>query len=213
MGQDATRQKNSIATARKYQGDHLNNPNTVSNPYAAPKATVSDIGHGGGEFILATKIERLFAAILDIVVYLLLIIGPLLAFGGAAMFSALTAGGESAQGIESLAGGMGMAAIGGFFVGFLVWVGLTLYFVIKNRQTIGKKLLGIKVVRSDGSTVGIGRLFWLRNVVLALVGGLVGLTVDPTGLGVYVIDSLAIFFGDKNKCLHDRIADTIVVKA
>jgi uncharacterized RDD family membrane protein YckC len=191
----------------------LNNPNTVSNPYAAPKAAVSDIGHGSGELILATKIERLFAAILDIVVYLLLIIGPLLAFGGAAMFSALAAGGESAQGIESLAGGMGMAAVGGVFVGFLVWVGLTLYFVIKNRQTIGKKLLGIKVVRSDGSTVGIGRLFWLRNVVLALVGGLAGLTVDPTGLGVYVIDSLAIFFGDKNQCLHDRIADTIVVKA
>ena len=36
-------------------------------------------------------------------------------------------------------------------------------------QTIAKKLIGIKVVRSDGSRATVGRIFWLRNVVNTLI--------------------------------------------
>ena len=35
-------------------------------------------------------------------------------------------------------------------------------------QSIAKKMLGIKVVRTDGSPVSLGRLIWLRNVVNGL---------------------------------------------
>ena len=79
--------------------------------------------------------------------------------------------------------------------------------VKRNGQTIGKKLAGIKVVRSDGSKASLGRIFWLRNIVNAIpsaipfLGSLYGL-----------VDHLFIF-GDKRQCLHDKIADTVVVTA
>jgi uncharacterized RDD family membrane protein YckC len=75
--------------------------------------------------------------------------------------------------------------------------------VARNGQSIAKKLLSIKVVRSDGSRASLGRIFWLRNIVNTL------LSIVP----LYgVIDALFIF-GEQRQCLHDKIADTIVVKA
>ena len=72
-----------------------------------------------------------------------------------------------------------------------------------NGRSIAKKILTIKVVRSDGSPASLGRLIWLRNVVNWLIS-----IIPLYGL----IDSLFIF-GESRQCLHDKIADTIVVKA
>jgi uncharacterized RDD family membrane protein YckC len=89
------------------------------------------------------------------------------------------------------------------FVGFIVWIWFTILYVARNGQTIAKKWLGIKVVRSDGSKASLGRIFWLRNVVNALLG------IIPF---YSLIDPLVIF-GDARQCVHDKIADTIVVVA
>jgi uncharacterized RDD family membrane protein YckC len=88
-------------------------------------------------------------------------------------------------------------------VGLIVWASFTILYVRRNGQTIAKKFLGIKVVRSDGSPASLGRIFWLRNVVNALIG-----IVPLYGL----IDHLFIF-GESRQCLHDKIADTMVIKA
>ena len=72
----------------------------------------------------------------------------------------------------------------------------------RNGQSIAKKLLSIKVVRSDGSPVSLGRLFWLRNVV-----NLLGI------IPLYGLIELLFIFGESRQCLHDKLADTIVVKA
>jgi uncharacterized RDD family membrane protein YckC len=80
---------------------------------------------------------------------------------------------------------------------------LTILFVSRNGQSIGKKLLGIKVVRSDGSKASLGRIFLLRNVVNTLLG-----IIPLYGL----VDALLIF-GEARQCVHDKIADTIVIKA
>jgi uncharacterized RDD family membrane protein YckC len=42
--------------------------------------------------------------------------------------------------------------------------------VHRNAQTFGKKILKIKVARTDGSRATLGRIFWLRNFVNALIG-------------------------------------------
>ena len=52
-------------------------------------------------------------------------------------------------------------------VAVIGWAIYTIHLVKRNSQTIGKKLVGIKVVRSDGSHASLGRIFWLRNVVNA----------------------------------------------
>jgi len=73
----------------------------------------------------------------------------------------------------------------------------------RNGQTIAKKIVGIKVVRSDGSPASLGRIFWLRNVVNGLLG------IIP----LYGLIDILFIFGEQRQCLHDKIADTIVVKA
>jgi uncharacterized RDD family membrane protein YckC len=71
-------------------------------------------------------------------------------------------------------------------------------------QTIGKKLLKIKVVRADTERNG----GFVTNVVLrAVVNGLLSLT------GIYfVVDSAFILFRNR-LCLHDYIAGTKVVRS
>jgi uncharacterized RDD family membrane protein YckC len=58
-------------------------------------------------------------------------------------------------------------------------------------------------VRADGSRVSLGRLILLRNVVVWI------LSMIPL---FSIVDALFIF-GEARQCLHDKIADTIVVKA
>jgi uncharacterized RDD family membrane protein YckC len=75
--------------------------------------------------------------------------------------------------------------------------------VVRNGQTIGKRLLEIKVVRSDGSRASLGRIFWLRNVVNGL------LAFVP----LYGLIDLLLIFGARRWGIHDVIADTIIVRA
>ena len=91
--------------------------------------------------------------------------------------------------------------------GMLAYAVITIILVHKNGQTIGKKLLGIKVVRSDGARASLGRIFWLRNVVNALPS-----MIPVVGGFYFFVDSFFIF-SESNQCVHDKIADTIVVKA
>ncbi len=180
------------------------NNETRNNPYAPPAASVGDVA-------LKTESEpagrgvRLGAYLLDALIAILLIYGPfMLLGGGTAIIEAMR--NPSQDPSAALAPYMGVAGMGAV-VGFLVWLVLTLKFVLANRQTIGKKILGIKVVRSDSSQVGIGRLFWLRNFVPGLIAA-----VPFVGFVFVLVDALMIF-GESRQCLHDRIADTIVIRA
>src|SRR5262249_485022 len=86
--------------------------------------------------------------------------------------------------------------------GFLAWCWLTYTYVKANGQSIGKKMLGIKVVRRDGSPASVGRIFWLRN----FVNGLLGL------IPLYGFIDLLFIFAESRQCIHDKLADTIVVR-
>jgi uncharacterized RDD family membrane protein YckC len=79
--------------------------------------------------------------------------------------------------------------------------------VNRNGQTIAKKILSIKVVRKDGSKAGVGRIFWLRNVVNTLIA------MVPLVGGIYALVDALMIFGDPRQCIHDKIADTIVIRA
>lgn len=72
----------------------------------------------------------------------------------------------------------------------------------KYGQSVGKRLLKLRVVRVDGSPVELWRLVLLRNVVPHVAGQLCGL--------IGLIDAIFIFGADQ-RCLHDLVADTIVV--
>lgn len=90
----------------------------------------------------------------------------------------------------------------------LAWCGITAWLVATNGQTIGKRMVGIKVVRTDGSPASFARIFLLRNVVnflptlLPFIGLLYQLLIDPL-----------FIFQDSRRCLHDMIAGTTVVRS
>ncbi len=175
----------------------------ANSPYNPPAALGAGTGRVG--MVLASRSARLGAFVLDFVIPVVLIGAPLALSGFIAVFEAIAAGElpESVPGV-----GIGASVAG---IMLLAWTALTTIFVVRNGQTVGKKLVGIKVVRSDGSKAGINRLTWLRNVVNALPSFIpvVGLVIGPI---YWVVDSLFIF-GNARQCIHDKIADTIVVRA
>jgi uncharacterized RDD family membrane protein YckC len=89
----------------------------------------------------------------------------------------------------------------------LVLIAITTALVNKNAQTIGKKLLGIKVARTDGSRATLGRIFWLRYLLNTVM------TMVPLLGGIYALVDALMIFGDPRRCCHDYIADTIVIRA
>jgi uncharacterized RDD family membrane protein YckC len=177
----------------------MNTPNA----YAPPKANVADVSPGG-ELTLASRISRLGAAILDSIIIGALIYTPLVFTG--AMSTAMA---EVMRTGNSLAfWGVFMSGAGAVSLLLAVgWAVITFRFVAANGQTIAKKLIGIKVVRSDGSRATVGRIFWLRNVVNTLI------SMIPILGGIYALIDMLFIFTERKQCLHDKIADTIVVNA
>jgi uncharacterized RDD family membrane protein YckC len=168
----------------------------MTNPYAPPRAVVQDvIDHSAT--VPAGRGERLGAAILDALILGVMVYGPLVVggvIGGATSRAATDADGREAFALGALALAL---------IGFAVWAWLTIKFVLANGQSIGKKIVGIKVARSDGSDASLGRIFWLRNVVNGLLG------IIP----LYGLIDVLFIFSESRQCLHDKIADTIVVDA
>jgi len=173
----------------------MNNPSpNQANPYAPPKAFVQDVAEDNAPVQPAGRLLRLGAVLLDSLIPIIPVYAPLLLSG--------------IIDIENRRLNYGAVPVLAWVwaaLAFAAWIALTIYFVVKNSQTVGKKLLGIKVVRKDGSRIGIGRLFWMRNVLANLPAIILG------GLWT-IIDSLTIF-GEQRQCIHDKIADTIVVTA
>jgi len=76
----------------------------------------------------------------------------------------------------------------------------SVFFIGYCGQTPGKMVTRIKVVRSDGSEVGFGA---------AIFRELVGKFISTLLLGC---GYLMVLFDEKNQGLHDKIADTWVIK-
>ena len=166
-----------------------------ANRFAPPRAAVADLHPVADGPQLAERGERLFAAIID---SLLMMAISLPIFFGFMDGMSLYGSGESPSTWSVLAG---------MLPGYLITFAIQGWFLHKSGQTVGKKARKLRIVRADGSRAGVGRLLFVRMgfmFVLALipfVGRVIGL-----------VDSLLIFRASR-RCLHDQIADTIVVTA
>jgi uncharacterized RDD family membrane protein YckC len=158
----------------------------VTNPYAPPQAVVADVIDPASGIQLAERGTRLGAALLDGLIILVMVYLPF-------MLSVVVGGNGSWSWIGLVVAGIGL----------IVWLFFTVKFLGENGQSIGKKACKIKILRKDGSEVSISRVIIARNVVNGLLG-----VIPLYG----IIDSLFIF-GNARRCVHDYIADTIVIKA
>ena len=169
---------------------------STSNPYAPPRGAVRDMSEESQE--LAGRGARLAAAILDSIIAGLMIYLPAL------IVLAATGGlGQLDRPESEIDPRAFTLPIFVGVVGAIAWAWITLLLVARYGQTMAKRVLDIKVVRRDGSQASLGRIFWLRNVVNALLG------VIP----LYGLVDILFIFGERRQCIHDLIADTIVVKA
>jgi uncharacterized RDD family membrane protein YckC len=161
---------------------------------------------------LAERGSRLLAATLDelilLAVSLPMIIGAMPAMvalvGGAVGGEADVESLDTMSVLRAMVGGPGTTIT---VLALIAWCIITAWLVATNGQSIGKRLVGIKVVRTDGSRASFARIFLLRNVV----NGLPNL-LPYVGWLYQLIDPLLIY-QESRQCLHDRIADTIVVRA
>lgn len=165
------------------------------NPYAAPTARVSDVVTQEQE--LADRGTRFAAAIVDGLLY-----------GGVAILMAIllplmVGKNVDANTRSTIAGIVGLV----FVAGFLTLIIINCVLLHRHGQTIAKRLFRIKIVRSDGSRCGLARVIFLRALPVTLLGA-----IPLVGYIVSLLDPLLIFREDY-RCLHDHIADTIVVKA
>jgi uncharacterized RDD family membrane protein YckC len=162
----------------------------IITPYAAPEAPVTSTLPpplpDEMRLPLAGRGDRLLAKIVDRALYLACLV-PALVVAILQMRNAL-----------ALAVVLGVLAVAILFIYNLTLLG-------DRGQTVGKRWLRIRIVRSDGGDADLGRLFGLRMCVPWLIGFVLG--------PLFVLPDVLFIFGDERRCLHDMMADTLVVDA
>ncbi len=131
---------------------------------------------------------RLVAAIIDafIVFVLQFLLGTLLALAGVAAAGQQASAGNLAILVQLF----GFALSCGYYVVFTGYCG----------QTPGKMALRIKVIRRDGSSLSYGRAAF-REIPAKFISGI-----------IFGIGYLMVAFDEQKQGLHDRMADTYVIK-
>lgn len=162
-----------------------------SNPYAAPGAMVRDVG-AEGDVVLASRLARLGAALID----------SAFIFVPAILIAIMTPGIRNGTSSNPSSFVLGLFGLG--VIAFVVYQFVLLY---RHGQTVGKKIVGIRIVRPDGGRASFPRLLFLRYGVPGLIGAI------PLVGSIFSLVNVLFIFAEDRRCLHDRIADTIVVDA
>ncbi|SKA95090.1 RDD family protein [Prosthecobacter debontii] len=97
---------------------------------------------------------------------------------------------------------MGLIGFTGFL--FVLLMIYTIYLLSVKGQTLGKKMLGIRIVNNlDDSNAGFVRAFLLRGIVNAIPGAIIPF---------YGLIDVCFIFGAERRCIHDFIAGTRVIQ-
>jgi uncharacterized RDD family membrane protein YckC len=170
-----------------------------TNRFAPPKAQLADPNLDGG-LVLAGRGLRLVAVIVDGILMSLIQWPIFFALGGSFMF------GMDPQAMQDP-----FALMGRMFAamapGWVIAAGIQMWCLHAYGGTLAKKIMGLRIVRTDGSRASFSRLFWLRGGA-----AVIPLMIPLLNIFWWLLDPLMIF-RDSRQCLHDQIADTIVVTA
>ncbi len=160
------------------------------NIYASPEAE-TDVDVQGE---LAGRGARLLGTLLD-GFFILVIMLPIMIWSGYIDRAA--------------ANSVGIAELAFWSVfGAAIWVALNAYLLMTAGQTIGKRIVGTRIVSNvDGKIIGFTKVLFLRYLPFTL-GGQVPLVGPIAG-----IVNVLFIFSPSRRCLHDLIAGTKVVKA
>jgi uncharacterized RDD family membrane protein YckC len=172
------------------------------NPYAAPATDVNGSDHAvADELVPASRGARFSAALIDYALYL-----PGMALG-ATMGFFMGRGSAPPEGLAWIvrttpAGPLGLVIGVGLMIA--VW-GFQAYLVASTGKSLGKRWIGTRIVRMDGSAAGFISGVLLRMIVPGLIT-----PIPYAGKVFWLIDVLFVCRPDQ-RCLHDLIAGTRVV--
>ena len=183
--------------ATRYKGLGLLVHGDEFNPYTPPAVTAQLAAESAWHrrAALASPATRLGARILDS-----LMVGAVAVVFFIAAWTALSPAADGAPRSELA---IAMAVVSA--IPLLAFACYQYFLITTTGQTLGKRWLGIKVVKQDGSAVDFVSGVLLREWVLALVG-----LIPTIGGLINLVDSLMIF-GSGRLCLHDHLARTRVI--
>ncbi|MCB9760967.1 MAG: RDD family protein [Alphaproteobacteria bacterium] len=162
------------------------------NPYAAPAAEL-EREIDPAELVPAGRGERLVAKMIEGGLYFGLL------FGGAVLGAMVGAASELDEGVAVglMFGVMGLSTV--------PIIGINLWLMADRGQTIGKVLLGVRIVDvRTGQVPPFWKLLLLRTLAVWALAAAVPF--------FQILDQLLIFNHD-NRCIHDHMAGTLVVPA
>jgi uncharacterized RDD family membrane protein YckC len=171
-----------------------------NNRFAPPRAELVEPGSLTDGPVLAGRGLRLVAVILDGLLMALISYPLFFLFGGASFIHMDPA---AMRDPFAIMGAMFRASL----PGYIAIIAIQVWCLHAYGGTMAKKLLGLRIVRTDGSRASTARLFFLRGGA-----AVVPLMIPLVNIVWWLLDPLLIF-RDSRRCLHDDIADTIVVTA
>ncbi len=179
------------------------------NPYEAPKSDIGFFDQIDAQNLsqkYASRGSRFGAAILDTIFLIIPLFILFFAFG---LVDFLATGDTDSTFLDLMfdtQSNLFMEMFISLAFAFGLFVLVQGYFIYTSSQTLGKKILGMKVVDLEGKPVSGNHYLFLRYLpmttasYLPLIGGIIA-----------IINCLMIFRADHN-CLHDDIAKTRVIK-
>jgi uncharacterized RDD family membrane protein YckC len=163
-----------------------------NNVYSTPQSHF-DEKVDDSEKPLASRWARLGAAIIDSIIMMIVVI-PIMYFTG---------------GFDGIVQGVQPGVVYTLMIGvlsFIVFFVINYQFLIANGQTIGKKVLEIKIVDLNGNLPAFQPQLLIRYAIYMLPG-----QIPFIGQLFSLINILFIFTKEK-RCIHDLVAKTKVVK-
>lgn len=157
---------------------------------ASPKPEKAKMAGTTAGASLASRGERLIAAIIDAVV-MCVVLGPIM----------LVMGFMGIWGQSMLVNQIVSTIIAG-----AVFVGVN-YVFLKEGQTVGKKVLNLRIVGRDNQLKSVDELLLKRYAPVWGVG------LIPYIGGLLALINVLCIFRDNRACIHDDIAETKVVNA
>ena len=156
---------------------------------------------GAGDRILAALLNQLFTFLVLLVPFVGLIA------------LVIKNEGRIGSGEEMFGLLFGMTSFWVGLAGILAYTVVQIYYMSRDGQSLGKKIMRIRVLKTDGRNPG-----FVGTVLVAIIAAVIGLAVGDNGenainLLAFLANFVLLFMVKRDRrTLYDMMADTVVVK-
>lgn len=180
-------------------------PPRLDSPYVPPEpmpATARTV-----EVVTADRGLRLVAVLLDGLVTSICALPGLFSLGTGFLGIVLAASRGQPPDLSAIDAGqmlLGFALLGSATFALAI---VQIVMISTRGQTIGKRIVGIRIVRcSTGALPGFVHGWLLRSCLIGIIG------LVPVAGSIFSLVDICFIFGANRRCIHDLMADTKVVK-